>query len=199
MAALIMAATTLVYAGGTKPAPKYVGAFTLKKNVTLYWPDGTQESRREIYRRSSDGSFRIIETDGKNIFHDRGFMQGRGYFTVDYNAKVLWRHTDQKPDRGPVPVVGPEVYTKSEFYAGTDIVMGRTAYILRVPSPSGGIDTQDWFLPELGNVVAVRTLMYRGDGSLERTKEIYSLEFGEPDPKLVHLPDFPAADPAPKR
>jgi hypothetical protein len=117
---------------------------------------------------------------------------------VDYGAKVLRRHADQKPDRGPDPIIGPEVYTKSEFYAGTDTVMGRTAYIMRVPNSSGGVDSEEWFLPELGRV-PVRTYFYKGNGSLERTDETYSLEFGEPDPTLVHLPDFPAPDPAPNR
>src|SRR3954451_1914777 len=99
--ALVIAAAALVYAGGSKSAPKHVGAFTLKKNVTLYRPDGTQESRREIYRRSSDGSSRIIETDGKVIFRDRGCWQGRGFLHVDYGTKTLLRDTTQSPDRGP--------------------------------------------------------------------------------------------------
>jgi|SRR5215207_6581636 len=193
IAALVVAAAALVYAGDKKPPPKHVGAFTLKKNITLYWPDGTQESRREIYRRSSDGSFRIIETDGKVIFRDRGFWQGRGFFHVDYGTKRLLRDTSQSPDRGPDPVIGPEVYTKDQFYAGTDTVMGRAAYILRVPNSSGGVDVENWFLPELGHV-PVRMHFYKGDGSLERADEPYSLEFGEPDPTLMHLPDFPATD-----
>jgi hypothetical protein len=198
IAVLVVIAGALAYAGAAPPAAKHVGAFTLKKDVVIYNGDGTQTQRREIYRRSSDGSFRIIETDGKVIFRDRGFWQGRGYFHVDYDSKTLWRDTTQKPDRGPTPVVGPEVYTKSEFYAGTDTVMGRAAYIERVPSKSGGVDSELWYIPELG-LVAVRERFYMADGSLERTEEPYELEFGEPDPKLVHLPDFPAADRAPNR
>lgn len=193
MGALVMAAAALVYAGGSKSAPKNVGAFTLKKNIVIYNKDGTTEARREIYRRSSDGSFRIIETDGKVIFRDRGFWQGRGFLHVDYGKKTLWRNTTQTPDRGPDPVVGPEVYTKDMFYVGTDTLMGRTAYILRVSNDAGGVDVEDWFLPELGHV-PVRPLHYKGDGSLERTTEPYSLEFGEPDPTLMRLPDFPVVD-----
>lgn len=191
--ALVMCAAALIYAGGSKSAPKNVGAFTLKKNIVIYNKDGTTEARREIYRRSSDGSFRIIETDGKVIFRDRGFWQGRGFLHVDYGSKTLWRDTTQTPDRGPDPIIGPEVYTKNMFYAGTDTLMGRTAYILRVPNDAGGVDVEDWFLPELGHV-PVRTHYYKGDGSLERTKEPYSLEFGEPDPTLMRPPDFPVVD-----
>jgi hypothetical protein len=191
--ALVVAAAALVYAGDNKSAPNHVGAFTLKKNVTLYWPDGTQESRREIYRRSSDGSFRIIETDGKVIFRDRGFWQGRGFLHVDYGKKTLWRDTTQTPDRGPDPIISPEVYAKDQFYAGTDTVLGRTAYTVKVPNDAGGVDVENWFLPELGRV-PVRSLYYKGDGSLERTTEPYSLEFGEPDPTLMRPPDFPVVD-----
>ena len=191
--ALVMGAAALVYAGGSKLAPKHVGAFTLKKNIVIYNGDGTTETRREIYRRSSDGSFRIIETDGKVIFRDRGFWQGRGFLHVDYGTKTLLRDTTQSPDRGPDLVIGPEVYTKDPFYAGTDTVLGRTAYMVKVPNNAGGVDVEDWFLPELGRV-PVMAHYYKGDGSLERTAEPDSLEFGEPDPMLVRLPDFPVAD-----
>lgn len=193
IAALFIAAAALVYAGGSKSAPKNVGAFTLKKNIIIYNKDGTQESRREIYRRSSDGSFRIIETDGKVIFRDRGFWQGRGFLHVDYGTKSLLRDTTQSPDREPDPVIGPEVYTKDQFYAGTDTVLGRTAYVVKVPNGVGGVDVEDWFLPELGRV-PVRAHYYKGDGSLERTAEPYSLELGEPDSMLMRLPDFPVVD-----
>ena len=97
-----------------------------------------------------------------------------------------------------MPVIGPEVYTKSEFYAGTDTLMGRSAYIERLPNKSGGVDSEYWYIPELG-VVPVRERVYNADGSLQRTEEPYELEFVEPDPTLVHLPDFPAANPEEKR
>ena len=201
IAALLAALGALTYSvvsGAGRPGA-VVGAFTLKKTVTLYARDGTTETRREIYRRSSDGSFRIVETNGKVIFRDRGFWQGRGFFHADYGAKTLWRDVTQKPDRGPLRALAPDVYTRDSLYVGTDTALGRSAYMLRVLNKAGGVDREDWFLPELGGAVTVRSRMYRTDGSLERTEDAYELDFSEPDPNLVRLPDFPAADPAPER
>jgi hypothetical protein len=195
----VLAVAALAYAGVLRTAHPHVGAFTLKKSVVTYGRDGTQEVRREIYRRASDGSFRIVLTDGNRIFMDRGFMQGRGFFHVDYESKTLWRDTTQKPDRGPEPIDSADAYTKYEGYAGTDTILGRTAYHLRVSGrQEGSVDSEDWYFPETGGV-PVKSISYREDGSIERTVEPYSLEFGEPDPTLVHLPNFTAADPAPKR
>jgi len=190
--ALVVIAFT--YAAPDKSQQRHVGAFTLKKLITTYKGDGATEIQRSIYRRASDGSFRIINTDGKTIFMDRGFSQGRGYFHVDYGSKTLWRDTTQKPDRGPTPIVGPEVYTKDPNYVGTDTIMGYTAYHLRLPgNAEGSVDSDLWLLPELGGV-SVREISYRPDGSLRLTEEAYSLEFAEPDPQLVRLPDFAAVD-----
>lgn len=197
VATLLCSAAALAYAGGvSKPAP-HVGAFTLKKNITIYKKDGTRESRREIYRRASDGSFRIIETDGQTIFMDRGFAQGRGFLTVDYGSKTLWRHPDQVPNRPPVPV-DPKPFLTDPNFVGTDTILGRTAYRLRFRNSEGGVDTESWYRPETGGV-PVKHFSYRGDGSIERAAEPYSLDFEEPNPTFVRLPDFPAADPAPHR
>lgn len=193
-AALALAAFAFTYAATNGAGRPNVGPFTLKRLITTYNGDGTTEVERCIYRQASDGSFRIVNTDGKTIFMDRGFSQGRGYFHVDYGSKTLWRDTTQKPDRGPTPVVGPEVYTKDPNYVGTDTIMGYTAYHLRLPGiVEGSVDSDIWILPELG-AVSVKEISYRPDGSLSRTEETYSLEFGEPDPQLVRLPGFTAVD-----
>ncbi len=185
----------LTYAGDPQGKAPHVGAFTLKRVITRYKPDGTQAVTREIYRRASDGSFRIVETDGQRILLDRGFSQGRGFFRVDYANKTLWRDTTQQPDRGPMPA-DPAIFTKSEFYVGTDAVLGRTAYHLRVPGRREGIiDQEHWYFAETGPV-PVRGLYYRADGSLEIEAEPYSLDFDEPDPVLVRLPAFKEADAA---
>lgn len=191
---LALAAFAFTYAAPGNSKQPHVGAFTLKKTVTVYKPDGSQEVRRCIYRRASDGSFRIIDTDGKTIFMDRGFSQGRGYFHVDYATKTLWRDTTQTPDRGPDPVAGPDAYTRNPYYVGTDTILGRTAYHLRLPgNVEGSVDSELWYLPELG-VVPVKAISYRPDGGIKSTEEAYSLEFGEPDPQFVRLPDFAAVD-----
>src|SRR5215213_1953490 len=127
-AALALAAFVFTYAAPDKSKQRHIGAFTLKKLITTYKGDGTTEVRRSIYRRASDGSFRIVDTGGKTIFMDRGFSQGHGYFHVDYATKTLWRDTTQKPDRRPMPVIGPDIYTKDPLYVGTDTILGRTAY-----------------------------------------------------------------------
>jgi hypothetical protein len=57
----------------------------------------------------------------------------------------------------------------------------------------GSVDSDIWILPELGGV-SVKEISYSPDGSLSRTEETYSLEFGEPDPQLVRLPGFTAVD-----
>lgn len=177
------------------PAAPPVGAFTLRKSIVIYHPDGTQEQRRQIYRRASDGSFRIIDTDGNVIFMDRGFMQGRGFYHVDYKTKTLWRDTTQTPNRVLMPA-DPAPLMKSEFYVGTDILLGRTAYHHRVPgNREGTIDRDVWFFAETGGV-PVKEIYYRADGRIERSSEPYSLEFEEPDPTLIRLPDFKEADAA---
>lgn len=195
LAALAFGLTALAYAAGAQRPTPHVGAFTLKQNVVIYWQDGRQEARRVIYRRASDGSFRMIETDGSKIFLDMGFAQGRGFFHVDYRRKMLWRDTAQKPDRRPEPA-DPANFERSEFYVGTDTVLGRTAYHMRVPgSREGSVDKDLWYLPETGGVY-VKGVYYKPDGSLERTEEPYFLEFAEPAPALVKLPDFQEADEA---
>ena len=195
VAALLCCITGLVYAAGS--GRHVVGAFTLKEYVTIYKPDGTREVRRQIYRRASDGSFRIVETDGRKIFHDRGFVNGKGFFTVDYGSRTLWRHPDQKPERRAVPV-SAEPFTRDEGFVGTETLFGRTAYHVRTPNGDGGTDSEDWYLPETG-FVPVKRIAYKPDGSLERAYEPYSLEFEEPEPAFVRLPDFPAADLAPRK
>lgn len=193
-AALALAAFALTYAAPDKPKQSHVGAFTLKQLITTYKGDGSTEVRRSIYRQASDGSFRIIDTDGKTIFMDRGFWQGHGYFHVDYGSKTLWRDTTQKPDRAPLPIVGAEVHARNPYYVGTDTIMGYTTYHLRLPgNTEGSVDSDRWILPELGGV-SVKEISYRHDGSIMLTVETYSLEFGEPDPQLVRLPDFTAVD-----
>ncbi|HYY94054.1 MAG TPA: hypothetical protein VE713_06010 [Pyrinomonadaceae bacterium] len=151
-AAAPFAVAALTYAGDPQGKAPHVGAFTLKRVITRYKPDGTQAVTREIYRRASDGSFRIVETDGQRILLDRGFSQGRGFFRVDYANKTLWRDTTQQPDHGPMPA-DPAIFTKSEFYVGTDAVLGRTAYHLRVPGRRAGIiDQEHWYFAETGPV-----------------------------------------------
>ena len=194
-AALLVAVTALVYGGVERKSVPNIGAFTLKKSIVLYKRDGTQEVRREIYRRASDGSFRIVETDGKTIFMDRGFVQGKGFFSVDYRSKVLWRDATQKPDRPPMPA-DPAFFTRDAFFVGTETVLGRTTYHLRIPKQDGGVDVDDWYLPETGHV-PVKSITYAEAGRVERTADAYWLDFDEPDPTLVRLPDFPAADRAP--
>lgn len=194
VAVVALAAVVFTHAAPDNLKQRHVGAFTLKKVITTYKGDGTTQERRSIYRRASDGSFRIIDTDGKTIFMDRGFSQGRGYFHVDYATKTLWRDTTQRPDRGPMPVVGPEIYIKEQFYVGTDTILGRTAYHLRLPGKAeGSVESDIWFLPELGPV-PVKEISYRPDGSLRLTEDAYWLDFDEPDPQLVRLPDFKAVD-----
>jgi hypothetical protein len=191
--ASVFAVAALTYAGANQGRAPRVGAFTLKKNVSLYRKDGTVETRREIYRRASDGSYRIIETDGRRIFRDQGFSQGHGFYHVDYARKTLWRDPTQKSDRGP-DLADPANFTQSEMYVGTDTVFGRTAYHLRVPgNTEGSVRQEDWFFAETGHV-PVKTIFYRPDGSIDSTAEVYSLEFGEPNPALVRFPNFQEAN-----
>jgi hypothetical protein len=191
----VLAIAAVTYASPNQDHAMRIGAFTLKKNIFLYRKDGTVETRREIYRRASDGSFRIIETDGRRIFFDRGFSQGRGFYHVDYERKTLWRDTTQKPHRDP-DLADPAVFMRDAFYVGTDTLLGRTAYHLRLPGMSeGSVDSDDWYFAETDHV-PVKTIFYRADGSIESTAEVYSLEFGEPDPAYVRLPQFQEADQA---
>jgi len=163
------------------------GAFTLKRTLTRTLPNGEVQTRREIYRRSSDGSFRIIETDGNTIFYDRGFQQGRGFYVVNYKDHVLERNSEEAATRESLYYT-TDAWSQDPHFIRTEQILGRTAYMIRAFNNDGSISNEDWFAADTGGM-PLRSIMYRG-GRPSLVAEPYSLELGEPPAEFVRLPDF---------
>jgi hypothetical protein len=184
---LVVAGFVLARSASQGPAAvSSVSPFTLKRNITRRSLDGERtETRREIYRRASDGSFRLIETDGKTIFRDWGFQQGRGVFYVNYKDRMLVRDASQLAAR-PTLSYTVEAWTRQQEFVRTEPILGVTAYLMRFDG------VEEWVAAETGGM-PLRTIHYAGD-KVTMEADAYSLEVGEPPAELVRLPDFPVKD-----
>lgn len=195
LAAVLLAAAVMLAA--TRPAER-IPAFTLRATQTVYKPEGAV-SAKFIYRRASNGDWRSVVTRDGRVFNDFSFFAGRGSLTVDYGSRTIWRDPGVDPHLPAAKrAVDVESLTSRPDYAGTDTILGRTAYHFATKDPGGSVIEESWVIPELGNV-PVKWTVYVSPGRLGETQEPYELVVGEPDADAMRLPDFPQADRAAKQ
>lgn len=191
--ALLVVGGLSAFAGIRTAKPGHAGrSFTARYTETYFNEAGEPyDVKKNILRVAADGSFRHITTDGKTIFHDYGFAQGRGFYEVKHGSRLLLRNPTQRRER-PAAAVKAEYFTSQEGFAGTEEILGLTAYKILFKNSDGSTAQEVWYAPELGRQ-ALRSRDYK-DGRLTHSVEPVSVDFSEPPAEFVRLPDYPERD-----
>lgn len=193
LALLVVVAPSAGAAGqeGRRPA------FTLKSRVTLQMRDGSSVVLDEVRYVSAGGGFRVVRTgeDGK-VTEEKVFEPGRGFFKVEHDFELLVKskHVPEEMPDGPGPTA--EQLRASPRFLRTESVLGRTAYVHRVPDEKTGEPAADYYYaPELGRV-PLKTVLYRA-GQPFSVSEPYELSFGEPEAAQLKPPGYEVSEMAP--
>ena len=163
-------------------------AFTLVSRVTVTRPDGVQEVSETTRHVSSDGSVRALRkaSDG-TVSSDYLYQSGRGGFYVDHRGKALVKSHGAPPEAAGEPLPTPEGLRAHPNFAGTEVILGYTDYVVReLRQHNGERDRDNYFAPVLGRT-PLKMVRYRGR-EVFSVSEPVSVTFGEPDPSLLKAP-----------
>lgn len=163
-------------------------AFTLVSRVTVTRPDGSQKVSETTRHVSSDGSVREIsrEQDG-TVSGDYLYESGRGGFSVQSKDRKLVKRFGSPPEASAGPLPTAESLRANPDFAGTEQLLGYTAYVIRQTyKEGGGRDRDYYYAPELGRT-PLKTVRYSG-GKAFVVYEPVSVTFGEPEAALMKAP-----------
>lgn len=163
-------------------------AFTLVSRFTVTKPDGVREVSETTRHVSADGSVRAVrrEADG-TVASDYLYRSGAGGFYLDHKGKALVKSHGAPPEAAGEPLPTPEGLRAHPDFAGTEVILGHTAYVVRESHRhSGQRDRDNYFAPELGRT-PLKTVRYSG-GRVLSVSEPVRVTFGEPDPSLLKAP-----------
>ena len=163
-------------------------AFSLVSRVTVTRPDGKQEVSETTRYVSADGSVREIsrEQDGR-VSSDYLYESGKGGFNVQSKDRKLVKRFGSPPEASGEPLPTAESLRANPNFAGTEQVLGYTAYVIRQTHKEGGVRDRDYYYaPELGRT-PLKTVRYSG-GEVFVVYEPVSVTFGEPEAALMKAP-----------
>lgn len=206
MKLIVLALLALTFIPGAPASAQTPGgrvkhpALTLVSRVTVNRPDGKREVSETVRYVSSDGSVRAVtkEADGR-VSSDYLYESGRGGFYVSGERKTLVKSHGSPPEASVDPPPTAEQLRASPKFAGTEQLLGYTAYIIREKHEhSGARDRDHYFAPEFGRT-PLKTVRYSGDEVL-LVSEPVSVTLGEPDAALLRAPEgYEVRPPAPIR
>lgn len=163
-------------------------AFTLVSRVTVTRPDGSQKVSETTRYVSSGGSVREISRgqDG-TVTSDYVYESGRGGFGVLSKDRKLVKRFGSPAEASDGPLPTAESLRADPNFAGTEQVLGYTAYVIRqMHEGQGGRDRDLYYAPELGRT-PLKTVRYSG-GEVFVVYEPVSVTFGEPEAALMKAP-----------
>lgn len=165
-------------------------AFTLHSKVTEFLPDGTQVVSDVTRYESGDGGWREVQTrDGHT--REMFFEQGRGFFSVNHEGRLLLRSDGTSKIRDNVVRSVNDELLKSPQLARTEPLLGHTAYVMQVRD--GDILMGEFYVvPEFGRA-PVKFISYGAAGRVEMVREPVSITPGEPTAPELKGPDYPEA------
>ena len=162
-------------------------AFTLVSRVTTTRPDGQQEVSEMTRYVASDGSVRAItkEADG-TLSSDYLYESGRGGFYVNHEGKKLVKSFGSPPEASGEPLPTAEQLQADPNFGGTEVILGHTAYLIRMMHRPGERDRDYYYAPELGRT-PLKTIRYV-DNQAFSVSEPVRITFGEPEAALMKAP-----------
>lgn len=175
---------------GTNSSSNSSPAFTLHYRVSRINSSGGHSPSQEIRYVSSNGDFRVVNTEADGRVREYFFEHGRGHFTVNHISKQLIQNKNVSPDKKISPPMDAKALSSHPQFLRTEEILGFTAYALRSMDEETGLPSADvYYAVELGST-PLKVVIY-SNGSVAYNTEAIGITLGEPDPALVKGPDYP--------